>query len=130
LSPRCRRTGTCGWIEVDGDAELIDQAASGHELESRARFVSVGVQGPGEQHPRLSGFVWGLDFAPNADPLLKGGDRLLDVAAMERQLSARDCCRGRRSRGAEPSRQLLQLRDALGRRLLITHRHTRRDVDR
>ena len=43
-------------------------------------------------------------------------------------MSARNCRRGRRSRGAEPSGQLLQLRDALGRRLLITHRHARRDV--
>ena len=92
--------------------------------------VSVGGQGPSEQHPRLSGFVRGVDLAPGADALPQRGDGLLGVAAVERQLPACDCGRGRRSRGAEPSGQLLQLGDALGRRLLVTHRQARRDVHR
>ena len=121
--------GPCGSdVEVDRDAELVDQAGGGLELEARARVVSVGGQGPREQHARLSGFVWGVDFAPGADPLPQGGDRFLGVAAMERQMPARDCRRGRRSRGAEPSGQVLQLGEALGRRLLVAHRHARRDV--
>ena len=45
-------------------------------------------------------------------------------------MPARDCRRGRRSRGAEPSGQVLQLGDALGRAALVAHRHARRDVHR
>ena len=78
--------------------------------------------------PRLRSFVRRLDLAPDADPLPQGGDRLLGVAAMERQMPARDGRRGRRPGGAEPSGQLLQLGDALGRRLLVAHRQARRDV--
>ena len=59
--------------------------------------VSVGGQRPRQQHARLSGFIRSLDLAPGANALPQGGDRLLGVAAVERQMPARDGRGGGRS---------------------------------
>ena len=115
-------------VEVDGDAELVDQAAGGPQLEARARVVSLSRQGPREQYARLGGLVRGVDFAPGADAL--------PSARRSPPWCRRDGAPGARATAAAAAgpgvpnlrRQFLQLGDALGRRLLVTHRDARGDV--
>ena len=105
-------------------------AGGGLDLEAGAGVVAVGRQRPSQPHARLGGFVGGVDLAPGADALLQRGDGRLGVAAVERQLAARHRGRGRRSGRAEPSRQLLELGDALAGRRLVTDRQARGHVHR
>ena len=117
-------------VEVDHRTDLLCRTGGGLDLEASAGLVAICHQRAGQPHARLGGFVGSVDLAPRADAFLQRADGCRGVATVEGQLATRH--RGGRGRSgrAEPSRQLLELGDALAGRRLIADRQARGHVHR